>query len=71
MNAAFFGIQLAKLAAEYAKEITVAKMPASEVDAVSGCGQKVAEFYTELYKGIYAALKDDLAAPKMANQVNY
>lgn len=62
--------EIAKLAAEYAKEITVAKMPTSGATIASEYGQKVADFYTEVYKGIYTALKDDLTTPKSANQIN-
>lgn len=62
--------EIAKLASEYARDIVVAKVPSTQAPVNAESGKAVADFYTEVYKGIYTALKDDLATPKSANQTN-
>lgn len=51
---------IALLAAEYAKEITVAAIPNTDVSMITSSGGSTADFYKELYKGILEALKADL-----------
>lgn len=63
--------EIAKLASEYAKEITVAKIPTNNLGISIQDGKRIAEFYAELYKGIYAALKEDLATQKVPQKVSY
>lgn len=52
---------IALLAAEYAKEITVAAIPDKSVSMVASSGGGTSEFFRELYKGIFETLKADLA----------
>ena len=49
---------IAKIAALYAKEITVAKANSSDMSPCSDSGDEVAKFYTELFKGINEALQN-------------
>ncbi len=52
--------EIAKLASEYARDIVVAKVPSTQSPINAGSGKAVADFYVEIYKGIYTALKEDL-----------
>lgn len=49
---------IAKIAALYAKEITVAKTNSSDMSPCGNNGEEVAKFYTELFKGINEALQN-------------
>lgn len=49
---------IAKIAALYAKEITVAKANSPDMSPCSYNGEEVAKFYTELFKGIIEALQN-------------
>ena len=52
---------IAKIAALYAKEITVAKANSSDVSPCEASGKHMANFYTELFKGINEALQTQLS----------
>ncbi len=47
-----------KLAADYAKEIVVAKMSNSDFTPTQSAGKTIAEFYGEIFKGISETLKN-------------
>lgn len=49
----------ANIVATMAKEIVVSKMSSSTAIANAESGRKVAEFYDEIYKGIFETLKSD------------
>ena len=49
---------IAKIAALYAKEITVAKANSSDMSPCEASGKHMANFYTELFKGINEALQN-------------
>jgi len=51
---------IAELASGYARDIVVAKVPSTQFSTNAGTGKAVADFYVEIYKGIYTALKEDL-----------
>lgn len=52
--------EIAKLASEYARDIVVAKVPSTQAPVNAESGKVVADFYGEIYKGIYTALKEAL-----------
>lgn len=53
--------EVAKIAAEYAKEIVVSKLAISSKVTNADSGKEVAEYYTAIYKGIFETLKADLS----------
>lgn len=52
-------ITFADTVSKMAKEIVVSKLSNSTISVNAENGKKVAEFYAEIYKGIFEALKPD------------